>query len=182
MTSESGAGCSPVGSSPSMTTLPPRVAPRMADSSPKRLPEHSTTTSASTAAMLSESLAFDRLVRAERPRDCQRILVHVDRGDLARPARAQDRDHEGTDRSAADDEGALAATSPARATACHATAAGSATAAVRSGRSGGSGRSMRDGQNRVLRECALRCGGIALHCRGTCSPVRDWGDRRGTAA
>ena len=71
-------------------------------------------------------------------------------------------------------------TSPARATACHATAAGSATAAVRRDRSGAAAAACATAALRTAR-MRPRCAGTAPHYRGTCSPVRGWGDRPGTA-
>ena len=145
MASEISTGCRPEGSSPTMTTVPPRTAPLMAEASPWWLPEDSITTSASTAAIAVGVVALQDLVRAHGAGYLQRPVVHVHGDDPPGAGALEDGHGQRADGAAADHQRRLPATSPARDTACQATLAGSTSAAVRRSRPAGSGRSIRAG-------------------------------------
>ena len=108
MASEIGTGCIPAGSRPTMTTVPPRTAPLMADASPWWFPEDSTTTSASTASIASASSAF-RTSSAPTARAISSGRSCMSTATIrARAGALEDGHRQGPDGAAADDQRRLA--------------------------------------------------------------------------
>ena len=114
-------GCGPEGSSPTITTVPPRTAPWMAEARPWWLPEDSITTSASTAAIASASSALQDLVGAHGRAISSGLACMSTATIRAAPARLRTATARAPMGPLPITSAVLPATSPARDTACQAT-------------------------------------------------------------